>query len=420
MEKVIIIGIKHPGITSKEMNNSLDELKQLVYTAGGEVEAEIMQKRDKFDPAYLIGKGKAQEIAQECSLKKVKTVIFDENLTPAQQRNLEEVINAKIIDRTRLILDIFARRARTSEAELQIELAQMIYFLPRLTQHGIWLDGQVGGIGTRGPGERKLEYDRRRIRKRITQFKHKIETIRMHREVQRSQRITTGIPVIALIGYTNVGKSTLFNKIVNMFKTVEKNPVYADNKLFATLDPTTRRIELPNKRPVLLTDTVGFIRKLPPELVTSFRATLEEICLASCLIHLIDVTNTDFSRQEKIVLETLTELNADKIPIIRVYNKIDLLPEKALSKLVARNNAMLISAKTGDGVKKLLEKINESLSETKVTVNISLPYENQKLLSYIYSNSEVLDRSYNKDKIKLKLKLDLPVWQKIHTKKKPY
>jgi len=409
MEKIITVGIKLPGVKSKEIYDSIHELSRLVNTAGGEVIKTIIQSRKKYDPAYLIGKGKALEIRELCRKENVRAVVFDENLTPAQQRNLEELIDAKIIDRTRLILDIFAGRAKTSEAELQVELAQIKYFLPRLNQHGIWLDNQVGGIGTRGPGERKLEYDRRRLRDRISHLNSEIEKIRKHREIQRSKRQSMRIPMIALVGYTNVGKSTLFNKIV------AENAVYADDKLFATLDPTTRRIQLPSGSIALLTDTVGFIRKLPTELVASFRATLEVILEAKCIIHIIDITSPDYKTQEKIVLDTLRQLGADRIPIIRVFNKIDLLPGYLFKqkKQFSQNTTIKISAKTGEGLDELLNKVEKVLSQDKIVKTITIPYAHPELMSYVYSLGKVINQTYRSDSLKLKIETDISNWNKI-------
>ncbi len=409
MEKVITVGIKLQGRKQKEVYNSLEELSQLVNTAGGEVIHTVIQSRKKYDPAYLIGKGKAMELAELCKKNNVKAVVFDENLTPTQQRNLEEITNAKIVDRTRLILDIFAARAKTKEAELQVELAQTKYFLPRLNQHGIWLDNQVGGIGTRGPGERKLEYDRRKLRDRISYLNSEIEKIKKHREIQRSRRQIASLPIIALVGYTNVGKSTLFNKIVN------ENVVYADNKLFATLDPTIRRIKLPSGRNALLTDTVGFIKKLPTELVASFRATLEVILETTCIVHVIDITSSDYKTQEKTVLDTLTQLGANKIPIIRAFNKIDLLPSYLTNqnKSTLSNNTIKISAKTGEGINELLNKIEEISTEGKLIKSLKIPYTRPELINFIYSSSKVLSQAYKNNTLKMKIETDLINWNKI-------
>ncbi|MBU0952050.1 MAG: GTPase HflX, partial [Elusimicrobia bacterium] len=349
MEKVITVGIKTKAVNYKQLYNFLDELGRLVNTAGGEVFSNVIQNRAKFDPAFLIGAGKAREISQLARANKIRTIVFDEDLTPAQQRNLEELMELKIIDRTRLILDIFASRARTSEAGLQISLAQMNYFLPRLNQKGIWLDNQSGGIGTRGPGERKLEYDRRYLRDKISQLKKELEKVKMHRKVQRIQRKNEGIQTIALVGYTNSGKSTLLNKLTDLLMKSKEDAVYADNKLFATLDPTTRRLILESGKELLITDTVGFINKLPHQLVASFRSTLEEILEATCLAHIIDASNPDHISQEKVVFDTLKELGAGEIPMIKVYNKIDLIHPNCVDALKNDKNSLFISAKNGAG-----------------------------------------------------------------------
>jgi len=356
MEPVIAVGIKYPDITPQQLKSSMEELSCLIKTVGGTVVENIIQKRQKPNPAFLIGKGKAEEISSIIQQKNIKTVIFNEELNPTQQHNLEDVIPAKIIDRTRLILDIFAKRARTKEGSLQVELAQLNYYLPRLTKKGISLDNQVGGIGTRGPGERKLEYDRRKIRDRISKLEKEIDNLKVIREIQRTKRIDSGLPVISLIGYTNVGKSTLLNTLIEFTKQNTKK-VYADDKLFATLDPTVRRVILPSGRTVLFVDTVGFIRKLPATLINAFRATLEEINKSKILIHLIDITSHNYEFQENIVIQTLKEIKIDNIPVIKVYNKCDLIDEVQYNKFKS-NNTLLISAKTGKGIKELLDYID--------------------------------------------------------------
>ncbi|MFH0807325.1 MAG: GTPase HflX [Elusimicrobiota bacterium] len=413
MEKVITVGIKTKAVNYKQLYNFLDELGRLVNTAGGEVFFNVIQNRAKFDPAFLIGAGKAREISQLARANKIRTIVFDEDLTPAQQRNLEELMELKIIDRTRLILDIFASRARTSEAGLQISLAQMNYFLPRLNQKGIWLDNQSGGIGTRGPGERKLEYDRRYLRDKISQLKKELEKVKMHRKVQRIQRKNEGIQTIALVGYTNSGKSTLLNKLTDLLMKSKEDAVYADNKLFATLDPTTRRLILESGKELLITDTVGFINKLPHQLVASFRSTLEEILEANCLMHIIDASNPDHISQEKVVFDTLKELGAGEIPMIKVYNKIDLIHPNCVDALKNDKNSLFISAKNGAGFDELLDKIDKVLYTQKTTGTVSINYNQPKLVDFVFSNTKILEKSYHGAEMKLKIQTDELTWNKI-------
>lgn len=356
MEKALLVGIQLPKVNRDEVEGSLAELLRLTETAGATAAGTVIQRRESIDPAYFIGRGKAEELRDLLAEKGVRTVIFDEDLRPAQQKNLEELLNAKIIDRTRLILDIFAHRARSREGRLQVERAELEYYMPRLSNRGVALDNQVGGIGTRrGPGEKKLEVDQRRIRSRMTRLDREIEKIRKHRELLRQRRRESGRPVVAIVGYTNAGKSTLLNTLNRA------NPVYADDKLFATLDPTTRQVRFPDGRFALFTDTVGFINKLPHSLVAAFRATLEETRLADCLLHLVDVSHPDFDKQAASVHRVLKELDADKVPLITVYNKADALTHEQRERC-ASEGYFLVSARTGDGVDELLRRIEAILT----------------------------------------------------------
>jgi len=406
MEKVLLVGIRLPGVPHRDINVSIDELSRLAETVNALVVDTIIQTRQRYDPGHLISKDKAKEISGIAKANNIRTIIFNKELTPTQQRNLEETIGAKIIDRTRLILDIFARRARTKEGALQVELAQYTYFLPRITKQGLWLDGQVGGIGTRGPGERKLEYDRRRIRDHIVKLKNQIDSIRSHRDLQRRRRKASGIPVIDIIGYTNVGKSTLFNAII------KKNAVYADDKLFATLDPTIRNLTLPSGKKILVTDTVGFIRDLPHQLIMAFRATLEEITSADCLIHLIDAISSEHDVQEKVVFDTISELGAINVPLIRVYNKCDLLNKRQLKPRILKDD-LFISAKTDRGIDKLLIKIDEMFRTEKTNYTIKIPYAKLNLLPIIHQYSNVTNETYGSRNIKLHIKTDSVGWHKL-------
>lgn len=405
MEKVILIALQKGKERRTSVEQSLNELAYLVETAGGRVESASIQKREKIDPAYFIGKGKAKEIADLVKTNGISTVIFDDELTPAQLRNLENLIETKIIDRTRLILDIFAHRARTKEGILQVELAQFTYLLPRLSGKGIIFSQQVGGIGTRGPGERELEYDRRHIRQRIFHLEKEIEKIRRNRFLQRQQR--KEMPIIALVGYTNTGKSTLLNTLT------KKNTVYVDDKLFATLDPTTRRITLPKGLAVLFTDTVGFIRKLPHHLVTAFRATLEEVKEADLIVHLIDTSNPRWKEQEITVNKVLKQLDAESKPRITVYNKIDLLSSAQRLSLAQRDGVVSISALTGEGVDKLLNEITKFLEKNLIPAEVSIPYTESKIIPQIREKSIILQEKYAPRAVSFHLKTNKQMLGKL-------
>jgi GTP-binding protein HflX len=357
------------GVGSRASNDdwsvadSLDELAYLARTARAEVVGRLTQRLGTPSPTYYIGKGKIEELARLKEQTGCDTVIFDDELSPRQQRNLEEVLEIKVIDRTALILDIFARKARTHEGKLQVELAQHHYLLPRLIGQWSHLERLGGGIGTRGPGESQLETDRRLIRKRISLLQHKIESVRNQRALYREHRRETGMPIVALVGYTNAGKSTLFN-------TLSKAGVAVDDKLFSTLDPVTRRLTLPDGRQFLITDTVGFIHKLPTSIIAAFRATLEELDEAALLLHMVDITHKNAANQVLTVEKILSELNLEKKPRITVFNKLDLAlgSEAELKELTAiphferqvalpSDSVALISAVKGWGIDDLLDKI---------------------------------------------------------------
>ncbi len=353
---------------------TIDELAQLARTAGANVVGKIIQRLPALSRTHYLGKGKLAELRSLKDTVGFDVVIIDHELTPRQQRNLEEALQVKVIDRTALILDIFAKRARTHEGQLQVELAQHQYLFPRLAGQWSHLERLGGGIGTRGPGESQLETDRRLIRQRIHRLKGKIEQVRKHRMLYRRERRKSGIPVVALVGYTNGGKSTLLNAL-------SRADVFVEDKLFATLDPTTRRLVLPDNKAVLVTDTVGFIRKLPPSLIAAFRATLEELAEASILVHVVDLTSTHAAEQCQTVEGILTDLNLADKPRITALNKIDLLPpnntswdeETAIRYLsqqtpLADRNAALISAAKRWGLRRLLKLIGRVLAETQKTV----------------------------------------------------
>jgi GTP-binding protein HflX len=398
-EHVVTVGLKLKNTSARQFTTSMDELRRLVETAGGEVVKQYSQARPSVDPATLIGRGKIAEIAAELPQLNVKTIVFDENLTPAQQKNIEKLTKAKVIDRTRLILDIFAQRAHTREGQLQVELAQMNYMVPRITGSWRGYSQQVGGIGTRGPGERKIEVERRYARERIKRLEVEIEELKLHRNKTRENRESVPLPQIALIGYTNVGKSTLLNTLV------KERAVYADDKLFATLDPTTRRVKLPSGRTVLFTDTVGFIQKLPTSLVAAFRSTLEEAARSTLLVHLVDLSAPDRKEQEKTVLTTIRELKASHIPMITAYNKADVSPRQT--------GKLYISGKTGQGIPELLSAIETKLDELLIEVAFELPYDQRRLLSMIYNTGYVLSENVNGKGTSMRVRMDPGNWKRL-------
>src|SRR5947207_4298107 len=309
MENAVLVG-----------THALDELRELATSAGARIIDEMIQHRDRPDPATFIGKGKVEELHEEVLLEGVDVVIFDDELSPSQAKNLEEALETKVVDRTGLILDIFARRARTKEGKLQVELAQLEYRLTRLTGHRAYLSRLGGGIGTRGPGETKLEMDRRQIRQRISTLKRHIEQIRKHRQLHRERRRREHLPLVSLVGYTNAGKSTLF-------RALSKENTLVSKRLFSTLDTLIRRIQLGRNFPILISDTVGFIRKLPHQLVSAFRATLEEVVEADLILHVIDVSDPDRDEKQRVVLDVLQKIGAGNNPMLTVFNKMDLVPE---------------------------------------------------------------------------------------------
>ncbi|MDR0952571.1 MAG: GTPase HflX [Elusimicrobiota bacterium] len=395
MERTILVGVKLKTDFSKD--TSLDELVRLCNTAGGEVISVYNVRVEKFNAAYFIGKGKTQEIAQEVLEEDIDAVIFNDEITPAQQKNLEEIIPCKIIDRTRLILDIFAQRARTKEGELQVELAQLNYLLPRLSGKGSAMMQQKGGIGMRGPGERKLECDRRRIRQKIAKLEGEIEAVQKERKVRRARRGEIPLPQVAIAGYTNAGKSTLLNALTNY------EAAYADDKLFATLDPTTRRVKLPNGAYILFTDTVGFIQKLPHSLVSAFRATLEETKFADVILHLIDASSDDIEAHSTTVHSIINELEASPISMLDVFNKIDSLTPQKLAALRRRfKDAVFISAATGEGFGELFKKVNQIISRKWKEHRLKIPQSKANLLPLLYSRALITGRKDNAQDILIK------------------
>jgi len=372
--------LKGPG-------KDLEEIRRLVNSAGASIAKEFTQSRRRIDSAYYVGKGKAHEAAAFASGTGCNLIIFDGELSPAQQRNLEGVFDMKVIDRTQLILDIFAQRARTSEGKLQVELAQLSHLLPRLTGRGVELSQLAGGIGTRGPGETKLEYDRRRIRKKINILQKETEKIRERRAAQRDSR---QFPVISLVGYTNAGKSTLLNTLTN-------SSVLVDDRLFATLDPTTRKIRLPIHQDVLLSDTVGFIRKLPHQLIVAFRATLEEIKEADLLLHVVDVSSPEMENEMHAVSTVLEEIGAVSQPVITVFNKTDKCGSREAVERLLRivPDSVAVSALTGKGLDILLDRIIHFFSGRRTHVKFSIPYDTGiKFLPVFFARGEILKKEF--------------------------
>ncbi len=395
MEKVISVALQRQSQTDDAVRSSLEELDELVDTAGGTVIESHTQKKDRPDPATFIGKGKVVELAEAAQKLGVHTLVFDDELKPVQQKNLEEITGAKVVDRTRLILDIFAQRARTREGQLQVELAQLKYMLPRITQRFGRFEQQTGGIGTRGPGERKLEIDQRRVRDRMVALQRDIEKVSGERALQRSVRRSVPVPQVALVGYTNAGKSTLLNKLLTQNVGTSKKElhrVYADDKLFATLDPTTRRIRLANGRTILFTDTVGFIRKLPTELVAAFRATLEETASADLLVHVLDASDPDWPEHEQTVLSILKDLQMDQLPLVTAYNKMDRLSSSQKRRMDALDGC-LVSAGTGDGIERFLQRIENKLTEQWVEKDIFVPYINRARMALIHEHTDILSQT---------------------------
>jgi GTP-binding protein HflX len=371
------------------------ELRELAASAGAEVVGEIIQGRDKPDPATLIGRGKLQEIAGAAKMAGADLILFDHDLSPSQQRNIEDAAGVRVIDRTQLILDIFARHARTREGQLQVELAQLEYLLPRLTGRGVEMSQLGGGIGTRGPGETQLETDRRKIYRRIRHIQQQVESVRKIRAQQRQRRESVPVATVALVGYTNVGKSTLFNALT-------RAGVVASSRMFATLDPTIRAVSLPSRRKVLLSDTVGFIRNLPHTLVTSFRATLEEVQRAALILHVSDVTSPVAADQDAQVESVLRELDVHSKQRLRVMNKIDLLPASCRDALRDDATTVHVSAVKGSGISALLERIDQTLDEDPLSrVRLRVPQSEGKALAMLESRARIYGREYRDGLVEL-------------------
>ncbi|HXM65973.1 MAG TPA: GTPase HflX, partial [Candidatus Acidoferrum sp.] len=400
-----------PSIPEFDAEESLAELRTLAASAGANVVGEILQRRDRPDPATLIGKGKLEEIEGAAAAVNADLLLFDHDLTASQQRNIEKIVKLRVIDRTQLILDIFARHARTREGQLQVELAQLQYMLPRLAGRGVEMSQLGGGIGTRGPGETQLETDRRKIYRRVRHVEQQLENVRRIRAQQRQRRESAPVAVVALVGYTNAGKSTLFNALT-------KAAVLSSPRMFATLDPTIRSITLPSKRKILLSDTVGFIRSLPHTLVSAFRATLEEVQRASLILHVSDASSRLSAEQDAQVEIVLKELEAEKKPRLRVMNKVDLLDVEVAEALV---NDVLLDAKTvyvsaaeGTGLDKLLARIDAMIEEDRISrVRLRIPQKEGKTLALLEAQARIYSRKYKDGAVELEAEAPESVVRKV-------
>lgn len=378
---------------------SLDELEELVKTAGAAVAGRFVQHRQIMDTATYIGSGKVEELRELVMAGQVTGIVCDDELTPSQMNNLERELNIKIMDRTMVILDIFAARASTREGQLQVELAQLRYHSTHLIGMGRILSRQGGGIGTRGPGEKKLETDRRVIRERISKLKAELERVKMNRSTQRKRRVENGIPVICIVGYTNAGKSTLLNILTD-------SEVLSENKLFATLDPTTRSLELPDGQQVLLTDTVGFIRKLPHHLIQAFRATLEEAKYSDYILHVVDASNPQMDIQMHTVYETLRELDVEGKPILTAFNKVDKEGVPEILKDFRADEMYRISARTGQGIEEMLTGIGRRIRESRIYLEHLYPYQEAAKIALVRQNGQIIEEAYQEDGILIRAFVD--------------
>jgi GTPase len=390
-ERVLLVGLglkrpaRVPGYPAGDSaRDSLEELAELARSAGATVAGSVLQMRDAVDPATVVGRGKLEEIRAQAEACEAPLIVFDGNLAPVQQRNLERELDCRVIDRTQLILDIFARHARSREGQLQVELEQLNYLMPRLAGGATELSRLGGGIGTRGPGEQKLETDRRRIRERVRRIGEAIETVGRQRALQRRAREAVPLGTVALVGYTNAGKSTLFNALSSA-------GVLVSSKMFATLDPTVRAVRLPSRRRVLFSDTVGFIRDLPKGLLAAFKATLEEVQQAALILHVTDVSNPNHAEQDTEVEKVLKDLGAEATPRLHVFNKIDRLQDEELATLVQCNGNIFVSAHTGAGLDALLSRVDEAMPvDPLLRLHFSLPLSDGRSLALVHGLGRVL------------------------------
>ncbi|MGI8776558.1 MAG: GTPase HflX [Acidimicrobiales bacterium] len=429
-ERIVLVGVAIPPVSAEAAEASLDELSALVDTAGADEAERILQRRDSPDPATFVGKGKAEELREISETVDADTVVFDDDLSPAQSRNLEKILGRTAIDRTAVILDIFAQHAHTQEGKAQVELALLRYRLPRLRGRGKGLSQQAGGIGTRGPGETQLEVDRRRLLRRATKLESDLKELTQNRRTQRKARTRSRLATVALVGYTNAGKSTLLNHLT-------RSDVLVEDRLFATVDPTTRRLDLPGGERVLVTDTVGFVRKLPHQLVEAFRSTLEEVGEADLLVHVVDAAAPDPEFQIDAVRTVLAELGADQVPELLAFNKADRLPagggrngddsagdrrddrgddsagddsagfDVVVKRIEARHpGSVLVSAHTGAGVDDLLSAIGERLRTLTNVVELVVPYDRGEVVAALHRYGEVLSEDHEDAATRLRVRLD--------------
>jgi GTP-binding protein HflX len=400
-ERCLLVAVQLPG----EEENDMEELEQLVEAAGGEVISSIVQNKQNIDNRFYAGQGKIEEIANYVKELDVDTVIFNDELSGTQIRNIEEIVEAKVIDRTNLILDIFAKRALTKEGQLQVELAQLKYSLPRLIGVNKNLSRLGGGIGTRGPGEQKLEIDRRRIKEKITDIQNQLEVLEKVRETKRKKRMKDQVPIVSIVGYTNAGKSTLLNALMdNEYREEGENKkVFAHDMLFATLDTELRRVRLPGGRSAVFSDTVGFIKKLPTQIVEAFKGTLEEIKYADLIIHLIDINDENLSAHKETTIELIEKITGSEIPILTVYNKVDKILNEKVS--VLNNGIIYISAKYKYNIQELLEAVDNKINGPKNFYDLKIPNDNIKIYYWLYENRVTENVEFDGDGVSLRVLL---------------
>lgn len=403
-ERVILVGVQESF--SEDVEESLDELAELCETAGALVVGRVIQNREKIHPGTYVGKGKIEEIAILMEELGATGIVCDDELSPAQLNNLEKELDCKVMDRTLIILDIFAARANTSEGNIQVELAQLRYRAARLVGLRNSLSRLGGGIGTRGPGEKKLEMDRRLIKDRIAQLNRELKEVRQHREITRAKRTRNGMPVAAIVGYTNAGKSTLLNRLTDA-------GVLEEDKLFATLDPTTRVLELPGRQEILLTDTVGFIRKLPHHLIEAFKSTLEEAKYADYILHVVDASNPQHEKQMHIVYDTLYQLDIREKTVITLFNKQDAVTEREPLHDLRADHTLAVSAREGTGLDELKELLAELLRENKVLIERTIAYADAGILQQIRKQGELLEEDYRPEGIYVKAYVPLELYGKL-------
>ena len=401
-ERVILVAVEmddSPSRSAMETEACLDELEELIRTAGATAVARSIQKRERIHPGHYLGTGKIEELKAMVAAYDATGIVCDDELSPAQMKNLEQMLGTKVMDRTMVILDIFAARALSGEGKIQGELAQLKYRLSRLAGIGASMSRLGGGIGTRGPGETKLETDRRYIKERIAELNREAQDIRTHRELLRNQRMKKGTPVISLVGYTNAGKSTILNYLSDA-------GVLAENKLFATLDTTTRKVELPGGSEIFLTDTVGFIQKLPHHLVQAFRATLEELQYADILLHVVDASNPNREEHMKVVYETLKSLKCENTPVITVFNKMDNDVELPLPMDTVARDIVQVSAWKGDGMEVLLERVEKLLQSFRRSMTALVPYTEGSLIGWVHGRCEIIKEEHTAEGVLLEVYVD--------------